>query len=156
MRVAPIAGNLAPAPLPVTELNTKKHKKAKKMDTDRPAPNSSEIPNPVPELPSRLEAEIAVGNLSHVDPTNVLDYVMITLTRQGQVVITGTPDPARTTTILRHSLEVMINRIVNAGTIYAPCGATPYPRGSEGDDGTVCILPAGHPGPHSDMSGNDL
>ena len=30
------------------------------------------------------------------------------------------------------------------------CGARPYPPGSEGDDGTVCMLPAGHTGPHDD------
>lgn len=30
------------------------------------------------------------------------------------------------------------------------CGARPYPPGSEGDDGTECILPAGHDGPHDD------
>lgn len=31
-----------------------------------------------------------------------------------------------------------------------PCGARPYPAGSEGDDGTVCTLPVGHDGPHDD------
>jgi hypothetical protein len=30
------------------------------------------------------------------------------------------------------------------------CGARPYPAGSEGDDGTVCVLPAGHDGPCED------
>jgi len=32
----------------------------------------------------------------------------------------------------------------------AACGARPYPAGSEGDDGTECVLPAGHDGPHDD------
>jgi hypothetical protein len=32
----------------------------------------------------------------------------------------------------------------------AGCGARPYPAGSEGDDGTECVLPAGHAGPHDD------
>jgi hypothetical protein len=30
------------------------------------------------------------------------------------------------------------------------CGARPYPAGSEGDDGTVCMLPKYHNGPHDD------
>jgi hypothetical protein len=33
------------------------------------------------------------------------------------------------------------------------CGASPYESGSEGDDGTMCLLPAGHDGPHDDMPG---
>lgn len=32
----------------------------------------------------------------------------------------------------------------------ATCGARPYPAGSEGDDGTECMLPAGHDGKHAD------
>lgn len=31
-----------------------------------------------------------------------------------------------------------------------PCGSRPYPAGSEGDDGTECMLPVGHEGPHDD------
>jgi hypothetical protein len=30
------------------------------------------------------------------------------------------------------------------------CGSRPYPAGSEGDDGTECVRPKGHPGDHSD------
>jgi len=30
------------------------------------------------------------------------------------------------------------------------CGSRPYPAGSEGDDGTECVLPKGHDGPHDD------
>jgi hypothetical protein len=30
------------------------------------------------------------------------------------------------------------------------CGSRPYPAGSEGDDGTECMLPKGHDGPHAD------
>lgn len=31
------------------------------------------------------------------------------------------------------------------------CGERPYPAGSEGDDGTQCVLPLGHAGNHSDI-----
>jgi hypothetical protein len=36
--------------------------------------------------------------------------------------------------------------------LHAPerCGSRPYPAGSEGDDGTECVRPKGHPGDHSD------
>ena len=30
------------------------------------------------------------------------------------------------------------------------CGSRPYPAGSEGDDGTECVLPKGHDGDHDD------
>lgn len=35
------------------------------------------------------------------------------------------------------------------------CGERPYPAGSEGDEGTVCIRPAGHDGFHSDVPDDD-
>lgn len=42
------------------------------------------------------------------------------------------------------------HRDTDGETWPAACGARPYPAGSEGDDGTECVLPAGHDGPHDD------
>lgn len=47
-------------------------------------------------------------------------------------------------------LSHAVASLLEAETSDCKCGARPYAAGSEGDDGTECILPAGHDGPHDD------
>lgn len=81
------------------------------MDSNRPAPKTAKTP------PPRAEALTAVARLSNVQPDDVMDYLLITINHNSEVVLTGSLSTGRTAAILHNVLQIVMHHIVNGETL---------------------------------------